>query len=688
MRRGETIKTVVSFYILIINLILLLQEDSATEMTKFLENIRQTIKKAVETMKKRKTRKEGKNRSFFRLKARKQIIQKLATPFVFRPQHMIIKYNKTQQNTQDKQQSKGTENQVQKSETLQNIQITAINRFLRQNPALMPFKFHDIRQFLSKLSQPKKTTFKASNTSSSTFTTSATIDYSFLDALHDWYIQFLKGMLDFWLFFKKFFIDNPEGFKYLKHNICVGEIIEGIGGNEIILLPSPGLGYLDSKLLNEIALKLNKLEMEKYQFKNDLTNILRNILQNPKNNIFCNASVFKNLLGDQTLQEILNIPIQNIISTIDDSKKYQILLNLPSIAKGSIQNTPLLKGRTYNDMTNFISAWTSKLNYLDYQLYSYFMSYKVDKCSGKITNNFNEWFEKEISAGMDPTKRFYECIYKDKEFRKCLNNSYKTDSGEIDSNYKALRELIDKFFNSISDRIELSNIDQIVIQLGAIRNKKQYEIWPEIIGVCETVKNTMLIPMERCQDINQLDLEYIKQLTFPPLSLQLCPHSQKCKLCYTVNTNAGTVYIPTFDTCGNCDNEEECKGNTSNKEKCPKNFQCYNTASIITGLIITYIPTTSTDENLQNTINEFKNNWDYLIKMLQNKVCKYEGIDENFCKDIENKTMDLIVFTPQRNSHKKSLEKLLGKDTYNFLEEKIRSFIENPDTTNINCNDL
>lgn len=993
--------------------------EKKIEMQKFLENIHKVLKKMMEINKQRESRKKDRNRHLLKLKVRKQIIQKLSNPYIRKYEHRIIKIRDTQSN----QGGNKVEKQIEIPGVTQKSQKTDINRFLRQNPVLMPFRFPDIKQYLLKFSKAEQIEYKESTLPSSLSNPVSEVEYAYLEAVREWYIEFLKNMIEFWIFFRKFFIDNSEGFEYLKHNLCKGEIpqkttailimrldknaVKGIleefignnfknsVGTELIIdpigtevstkryllsyeveskcgyetsfllpsfsplkslcynvsslsslgqklytcenyklnlyfyklqsclgkffkensvseckdikiavkklewfakkwfrfannifraqmmpvimdmcykrcmcseagidikcrrnndveepppdnlivlfynllkdkmrrlideydllhgvlteifkkekivnnpscpklsgtlktyiekflrtteaigitsilndfkfldelaqgcgnvgdslcifengickryregncsiyssspelfpdpaesckndpcgccmwvnkkcifdcskynngqecnnslageciwlkdrcisisdycasLPPPGKGILNTVLLKEIAYKLDKLESATYEFTNDIATIFIE----SSDNLFCAHGIFRSMWEHSNFHSFMETIAKYIDGKITekDVKKYhyQILFNLTRIAPFYGVKIPVLEGKTYKNMKDFITGWIDKLNYLDYHFFFYFMSYKVDKCSGRIRDNATliEWIKDQVN-GVKYDEKFYECIYNKKEVRECLNTSYKTDTGEIESNYKELQGTINEFLNNIGDRIELSKLDEIVGKVALLRKKKLYEIWPEIKSICNNIilsrQEEMRIPLEKCENVIKLNLEDLKKLTSPQLTLEECAGNEVCKVCYKKNESvigSSLVIFYSLDyICRNCLDNEQCK----------------NIGRIVQGLL----------EDTDTTKIEFlKGKWNCLINMLEQKICNYEGIDEKFCKEIENKTMEEIIPPPTRDSHKSNLKTLLGIDTYNFLEEKIKKFIENPNITTVNCNDL
>lgn len=198
----------------------------------FLEKIRQIIQKVVRDPRTLRYRRQLKNKkSFTKKKIKKQVMKKLATPFIRRPEHSIIeiKYNKEILRTPD--------SNIQKNDSQQVLNVTSeqvdntINRILRSNPSLSLFNINKIKSQLSHLKTLAKNDKEKDYTNLQT-------NYSnkILEDILLWYVETANVARQFWIIFEKMFIHNNERFLYLKEIICSGQIYPGAKDKDIFLI--------------------------------------------------------------------------------------------------------------------------------------------------------------------------------------------------------------------------------------------------------------------------------------------------------------------------------------------------------------------------------------------------------------------------------------------------------------------
>ncbi len=134
----------------------------------FLENIKQPIKTRMLELKTRKSKRKDKSEILKqKIKTRKKLIEKLSNPFLLfrKPEHYIInvKGQKSKSAGPSRkvrlpsavvksagQKSKVSEDDLTLNKS-QNFQISQfINRILKENPLLVPFKLPDLKQFFER----------------------------------------------------------------------------------------------------------------------------------------------------------------------------------------------------------------------------------------------------------------------------------------------------------------------------------------------------------------------------------------------------------------------------------------------------------------------------------------------------------------------------------------------------------
>lgn len=216
--------------LIIFSALLLAQNDTEKDgVDKFLENIHQVLKKIVRFNDSKSRRAKAKNSKTI---IRKKIIEKLSTPFFRQPQHSIIEYNK-------KEKIDNIRTEVERNK-IPDLQVSkSLERILRNNPVLTPFKFPNPEKIKKILADINNKIANNNTTDKNQYATpsSTTVNDKYVYSLREWYLDMSKNAIDFWSFFKRFFIDNDQRFSYLKNVLCHSELSgmrgKGLKGKDI-----------------------------------------------------------------------------------------------------------------------------------------------------------------------------------------------------------------------------------------------------------------------------------------------------------------------------------------------------------------------------------------------------------------------------------------------------------------------
>jgi hypothetical protein len=190
------------------------QQSKSEDLEKFLQNIKEKLEEQQKAQEKAKKEIDKKNKP----KIKKQIRERISNPFSA-PHRKAIKTG-AENNTSKTPSFSSTSVSEDKSFTNYYTLKTTINRILNQNPTLMPFKFPDIQQYIS------KARIGIADSNKNEVSTSAE-DISKYEDLRDAIKKLISdavvNLWRFWVFVWTLFKDEKR--LYLIHKeLCPGEI--------------------------------------------------------------------------------------------------------------------------------------------------------------------------------------------------------------------------------------------------------------------------------------------------------------------------------------------------------------------------------------------------------------------------------------------------------------------------------
>ncbi len=218
-------------FIVVATMLLTQNNNLKIELEKYLENIKQTIKKIKQLQSIRQNQKKHNERKKLRNKKqiKKQLFQKLTLPYVLQPRDYIIHIHKEKsKNDLEKINNEFYSRFVpDKKSNFQHASSplsSAIEKFFKENHGLFPFKFPAIQQLLKKLKNPKL----SAQYHQAPDTTVGNLDkrvkniqvYHWVEELKDWYIEILENARKFWVNFYQMMMLDKKTFEYLKNNYC------------------------------------------------------------------------------------------------------------------------------------------------------------------------------------------------------------------------------------------------------------------------------------------------------------------------------------------------------------------------------------------------------------------------------------------------------------------------------------
>lgn len=230
MCRGSKISFCIPLFYIFFTLNIAILSDSdvkkTAEVGEFLEKLHQTIKKLISSQASLMKRKLRDRDLKVKAKVRKQIVRKLANPFVqFRRAHTIIDYNPKQKPVSALEKNRGVGDNEQYRETDNKSLATTINRFIKEDSQFNPFKIPSINNLLSHLEG-----------SNGTFTNNQQIkdhpmddkkntgnyDYllPFMEELRKWYEEVAYKVVQSWGIIEEFFVKDQKRKDIFLKTVC------------------------------------------------------------------------------------------------------------------------------------------------------------------------------------------------------------------------------------------------------------------------------------------------------------------------------------------------------------------------------------------------------------------------------------------------------------------------------------
>lgn len=183
--------------------------QNPTPPEEFLGKIKQILEKIIKAKKQRKKSRETKE------KVRKDIIQKLSNPYIrFSNKHTVIPVLKEVKNN--------TNNNLANALSKTTLYNKGLDRS-KNGVELVDFVLKKYLMQYSRLGKIIREKLKKEKDIAKNEDLSQKQEQIYMDALSDlkiWYIDVSTEVINFWLQFKKIFVDNPERFSYLQNVIC------------------------------------------------------------------------------------------------------------------------------------------------------------------------------------------------------------------------------------------------------------------------------------------------------------------------------------------------------------------------------------------------------------------------------------------------------------------------------------
>ncbi|MFN7181800.1 MAG: hypothetical protein ACK4NF_03865 [Planctomycetota bacterium] len=215
------------------------QENNEKDIKQFLENIKLTLQKFKE-LNAKETKYDRRAKEKRKKEIRKKLIERLTLPYVSSHKHFIIDYKKQQLNFSSKKIDLNQQNDTGNQPFEVQVLKSNLNKILKENRALIPFKLPDLASFLKNNSKAQVSNNITSQSQPSGYQDSQSAT-SILgsDSLRGWYLEIVRNLLGFWTFVIKMF-NNEKRFAYLKHRLCRGEIENSLTSHsQLFLLNSP-----------------------------------------------------------------------------------------------------------------------------------------------------------------------------------------------------------------------------------------------------------------------------------------------------------------------------------------------------------------------------------------------------------------------------------------------------------------
>ncbi len=329
-------KQCVACLLLFVSLLFLMQDEqkrNKTDITAFLENIKQIIKRIQNTVYK----KGGKNltrdakRAIRKFKTKKHLLQKLALPNVNQQKHRPIQIkNENTIKANEKKNSKDTPSVIGNPEIDSKIanfnsQLSTIFKEKRDPfDFIMPFQsFLNKRNIRKKMPDDKlpNTNKKNQNNPGDDF-----------QIVYKEYLEHLSyPVYLFWSTFKSLFIDDPEIFKKLKADKQLCGMVNDATQNNIINL-TPFSNYISSEFLSSLIYLYSPLSMVPSDLPGQLSNkyyLFDETLKEVscEELIFDNANMCKNLVLINSFGRCHQLPSDFIVYPVTKQEDMVVIMN-------------------------------------------------------------------------------------------------------------------------------------------------------------------------------------------------------------------------------------------------------------------------------------------------------------------------------------------------------------------------
>lgn len=218
-------KKVINFFVifLVVWWVAFQGEDSnKVDEEKFLQKIKDILQEQMIKIKKQPTLRRRSKDKKEKEKVKKMIINKLSTPRFLQPKNMIIKVNhKGQKVTNAKSNIQGREDVL--SDKLKGIPAQTLNKVLKANPAINPFRMDQLKKFLGKILR------ESSRLGGTSQTPPPTGEYNpqllkYEEELKEWFKDVYSKVQTWWNMVYKLFVLDTLRFRYLEEVLCKDEI--------------------------------------------------------------------------------------------------------------------------------------------------------------------------------------------------------------------------------------------------------------------------------------------------------------------------------------------------------------------------------------------------------------------------------------------------------------------------------
>ncbi len=220
----KVIAIVLLFYISCQSLFL----QQKTDVVEFLERIRQRMQeiRKLEELRKEK-RKKSKER---KLLIKKQLMGRLSNPLLLPKGSQKIEHKKHEgKEVKSKDQNINNQQVINDNKTTTSQESIPTKESSKVKSSMIPFKLPSFSDFLKKAKSRSSSESQAESEEQKNQNglqpTNSDYLSQYMEALKEWYLEISQNLIDFWLFFRIFFLDNEKRFAHLKE-ICHNSIPE------------------------------------------------------------------------------------------------------------------------------------------------------------------------------------------------------------------------------------------------------------------------------------------------------------------------------------------------------------------------------------------------------------------------------------------------------------------------------
>lgn len=436
----------------------------------YLENIRKKIKEIISNralQSRRNIRGEDRER---KSRARKKIIEKLATPFVLQRQHMIIEYKK--ENLSDNVAQLKTDKSLHLDST-----TTSLNNVSSKNPiknTILSFKVPNFTDIFKSF-ESKKFSDKSNKKVKEQLIGKTTQEYAhdniYFQAIRKWIDEYLRTPTYFWSTVQSILIDNEKGRKYFTEYVCKNLVL--IYANPFFISPMGVKGYNGLIILDPLntddsgAYKVTGKNIQNYR------RIAREAIG--INSKLCSDFVVINSEG-KVIRELFE-KVEECINLDAKCDKLNIYYYLVNIVKKSIGYFKNMKFVVYKKLVPiYLELWkheserikngyspvsSSQLNILLALLY-YDTNFRrglqaIEGILSRAGENF-------YTTSLEVFEREYKCEYKDKY--DTLFNKYMAIKQDVVSRIKSIERsmpfLYDRIRGVINEDKNVFNISSLL----------------------------------------------------------------------------------------------------------------------------------------------------------------------------------------------------------------------------------